>query len=104
MNIDFVEPVYPIDCFAPMAFIEILNLILLSENIVELNRHLLQRNFGFSYRKLSGYFRWTYGNECFTLWQRTCFDAESCFRQEVLAFKFADMVRADRRREHSVIN
>ena len=38
MNINFLGPVLPTDSFTQMAFVEILNIILTSDNIVDVNR------------------------------------------------------------------
>ena len=40
MNINFLGPVLPTDSFTQMAFVEILNIILTSDNIVDVNRML----------------------------------------------------------------
>ena len=44
MNINFLGPVLPTDSFTQMAFVEILNIILTSNNIVDVNRMLIGRN------------------------------------------------------------
>ena len=42
MNINFLGPVLPTDSFTQMAFVEILNIILTSDNIVDVNRMLME--------------------------------------------------------------
>ncbi len=44
MNINFLGPVFPTDPYAQMAFVEILNTLLVANNIMEVNRMLIHRN------------------------------------------------------------
>lgn len=44
MNINFLGPVLPTDSFTQMAFVEILNIILTSDNIVDVNRMNYNKN------------------------------------------------------------
>lgn len=96
MHIEFTAPVYPVDDCSERAFLEILNLILLSKHIVELNRQLIHRNTAPRYRQLSGYFRWSFAGNSFTLWQRTAFGSEECFRPEILSLHFGALLCRDR--------
>ena len=68
MNINFLGPVFPTDPYAQMAFVEILNTLLVANNIMEVNRMLIHRNANPAYGSLSGYFRWSYAGNHFTLW------------------------------------
>lgn len=83
MNIDFTGPVYPVDRYAQSAFIEILNIIQLSENVTELSVKLVNHNYNPRYRTLSGYFKWSYENHSFTIWQRTLYKSDTCFANPV---------------------
>ena len=56
MNINFLGPVLPTDSFTQMAFVEILNIILTSDNIVDVNRMLIGRNVNPVFGSLSGHF------------------------------------------------
>lgn len=56
MNINFLGPVFPTDPYAQMAFVEILNTLLVANNIMEVNRMLIHRNANPAYGSLSGYF------------------------------------------------
>lgn len=94
MLIDFKGPVYPVDDISQKAFVAILNIILLSGNIAELHRRLIEQNVDPEYRKLSGYFDWSFGDHSFTLWQRTAYNSSVGFGQKVLEVGFASF--ADR--------
>ena len=96
MNIHFTGPVFPTDSLAPRAFVEILNIILLSGNIVEVNQRLINRNIHPLYRSLSGHFRWSFADDRFTLWQRTAYNSEMCFTQKILEIHFASLACKDR--------
>lgn len=96
MNIRFTAPVLPVDEHAQRAFIEILNIVLLSRHVVELNRLIIRCNTDSCYRSLSGYFRWSFAGCCFTLWQRTAFGSDVCFPQEILSLHFSTLVARDR--------
>ena len=78
MNINFLGPVLPTDSFTQMAFVEILNIILTSNNIVDVNRMLIGRNVNPTFGSLSGHFRWSYANDHFTLWQRMEYNSPVC--------------------------
>lgn len=71
MNINFLGPVLPTDSFTQMAFVEILNIILTSDNIVDVNRMLIGRNVNPTFGSLSGHFRWSYAttiSRCGSAW------------------------------------
>lgn len=71
MEISFKGPVMPIDPYSQLAFVEILNIILIAKHIMDVNRYLIARNVNPLFGSLSGYFRWSFADERFTLWQRT---------------------------------
>ena len=71
MEISFKGPVMPIDPYSQLAFVEILNIILIAKHIMDVNRYLIARNVNPQFGSLSGYFRWSFADERFTLWQRT---------------------------------
>lgn len=95
MQIELIGPVYPTSQEAVIAFTEILNLIITSENIMELNRKLLQ-NDGFG--RLSAHFIWSYANFTFSLWQRIEYGSEICFEHKLIELPFVTLVCKDRRR------
>lgn len=95
MQIEFLGPVYRTSQSAFSAFIEILNLILSSDNIMELNKKLLQRD---QFRKLSGYFIWTFTDYTFSLWQRVDYGSDICFEHKIIELPFVALVCKDRRR------
>ena len=98
MKIEFVSPVYPVDARSQRAFIEILNLILLSDHAAELKRRLRLREFDEQYRSLSGYYKWSFEDHCFTLWQRMSFGSGRCFKQEILSIHEVTLLTQDRKR------
>lgn len=48
-----------------MAFVEILNIILTSNNIMDVNKRLIGRNINPAFGSLSGHFRWSYSDQPF---------------------------------------
>ena len=44
MEISFKGPVMPIDPYSQLAFVEILNIILIAKHIMDVNRYLIARN------------------------------------------------------------
>lgn len=99
MQIEFLGPVYPTSQEAIIGFTEILNLIVSSNNIMELNCKLLQ-NDGFG--KLSGHFVWSFANFTFSLWQRIDYGSEICFDHKLIELQFVKMVCKDRRRANII--
>ncbi|HCO68468.1 MAG TPA: hypothetical protein DIT04_12025 [Dysgonomonas sp.] len=95
MQIEFMGPVYPTSQEAIIAFTEILNLIIISDNIMELNSKLLQ-NDGFG--RLSAYFIWSFANFTFSLWQRLDYGSEIYFEHKLIELKFVTLVCKDRRK------
>lgn len=104
MNIHFTGPLFPTDPLVTRAFVEILNIILLSGNIVEVNRRLIDRNIHPLYRSLSGHFRWSFADDRFTLWQRTEYNSDLCFTPGIFEIHFASLVCKDRRRINTINN
>lgn len=104
MNIHFTGPLFPTDPLVPGAFVEILNIILLSTNIVEVNHRLINRNIHPLYRSLSGHFRWSFADDRFTLWQRTEYNSDLCFTQSIFEIHFASLVCKDRTRINAINN
>lgn len=95
MQIEFLGPVYHTSQNAVNAFTEILNLIILSDNIIELNKKLLQRD---QFAKLSGYFIWTFTDYTFSLWQRVDYGSYLCFEHKLIELQFVTLICKDRRR------
>ena len=104
MNINFLGPVLPTDHFAQVAFVEILNILLMSNNIVDVNRMLICRNLNPSFGSLSGHFRWSYSNNHFTLWQRMEYNSPVCFRQSIFSIHFGMLASRDRQRNTPILN
>ena len=67
MEINFKGPVMPVDPYSQMAFVEILNILLTAGHIVDVNRFLINRNANPLFGSLSGYFRWSFSDNHFTL-------------------------------------
>lgn len=104
MNINFLGPVLPTDSFTQMAFVEILNIILTSDNIVDVNQMLIGRNVNPTFGSLSGHFRWSYANDHFTLWQRMEYNSPICFGQRIFSIHFGMLASRDRKRNNMIMN
>ena len=63
MEISFKGPVMPIDPYSQLAFVEILNIILIAKHIMDVNRYLIARNVNPLFGSLSGYFRWSFADD-----------------------------------------
>lgn len=104
MKLNFKGPVMPIDPYSQLAFIEILNIVLIARNIVDVNRMLIARNANPQFGSLSGYFRWSYADDRFTLWQRTEYNSHICFNHRILDLPFCMLVAKDDERDNRVFN
>ena len=92
MEISFKGPVMPIDPYSQLAFVEILNIILIARNV--------NPQFG----SLSGYFRWSFADERFTLWQRTDYNSDMCFSHRILDMPFCMLAAKDKENDERVFN
>lgn len=97
MTLTFQNTVYPVDDQCGKAFITILNLILLSDNIVHFNRDLIAANRMAPYLLLSGYFKWSFTGCKFTLRQRVCYGSEVCFDDDILEFPYEYLLKKGKR-------
>lgn len=104
MKMNFIGPIFPTDPCAVRAFVEIMNIILMSANIMEVNKRLIERNVHPHYRSLSGYFRWSFDNDRFTLWQRTEYNSTVCFGCRILEIHFSVLVCEDRVKANAISN
>lgn len=95
MQIEFLGPVYHTSRQAVHAFTDILNLIISSDNIMELSKKLSQRDRS---GLLSAHFLWSYRDYTFSLWQRTGYGSELCFSHKLIELQFVTLVCKDRRR------
>lgn len=101
MQIRFVSPVYTVDEHVHRAFVEVLNLVLLSDHIAELDRRLKLNDVG---GRLSGDFKWSFADHNFTLWQRMSFGGREYFKPEILSLHHVTLVCGDRERACAVKN
>lgn len=101
MQIEFLGSAYPTSREAIDAFTNILNLLVSSKNIMEVNNKLLQRD-GFG--RLSAHFVWTFSNYTFSLWQRMDYGSDICFEHKLLKLPFVMLVCKDRRRWEITLN
>ena len=92
MEISFKGPVMPIDPYSQLAFVEILNIILIARNV--------NPQFG----SLSGYFLWSFADERFTLWQRTDYNSDMCFSHRILDMPFCMLAVKDKENDERVFN
>ena len=104
MEINFKGPVMPIDPYSQLAFVEILNIILTAGHIVDVNRFLIRRNVNPRFGSLSGYFRWSFAEERFTLWQRTDYNSTMCFSHRILDLPFGVLAAKDNGKETEFLN
>ena len=104
MNINFLGPVLPTDPYAQMAFVEILNTLLVANNIMVVNIMLIHRYANPAYGSLSGYFRWSYAGNHFTLWQRVEYNSPVCFGQRIFSIHFGMLASRDRERDSPTLN
>jgi len=95
MQIEFLGPVYPTSQDAIKAFTDILNLIISSKNIMEVNKRLLQEEYSSS---LSAHFVWSFSNYTFSLWQRIAYGSDICFEHKLIELPFVTLVCKDRRK------
>lgn len=98
MTIQITDTVCSVDSYSQLAFIEILNTIVLSEHIVELNRRLISRDRESMAPRLAGYYKWKFADNTFTLWQRTGYNSSICFTKKLLEVEFRSFVSPDRER------
>lgn len=96
MKINHMAPLYPTGPDVDRAFSEIVNIILMSCNIMELNRLLIMRNMNIAYGSLSGHFHWSFRFDCFTVWQRTGYNHPTCFPQRTIMMRYPEIAAADR--------
>ena len=104
MEISFKGPVMPIDPYSQLAFVEILNIILIAKHIMDVNRYLIARNVNPQFGSLSGYFRWSFANDRFTLWQRTDYNSDMCFSHRILDMPFCMLAAKDKENDERVFN
>ncbi len=104
MEIDFKGPVMPIDPYSQLAFVEILNIMLIARHIMDVNRYLMARNVNPQFGSLSGYFRWPFVDDRFTLWQRTGYNSDMCFTHRILEMPFCRLAAKHNRNDDRVFN
>lgn len=98
MTIQITDAVCSVDSYSQLAFIEILNIIVLSEHIVELNRRLIAHDREKSGPRLGGYYKWKFSDNTLTIWQRTGYNSSICFTNKLLEVEFRSFVTPDRER------
>lgn len=104
MEINFNGPVIPVDAYSQMAFVEILNILLTAGHIVDVNRLLIKRNASPQFGSLSGYFRWSFAGDRFTLWQRMDYNSMLCFNPGILEIHFGALAARDNGKDINVFN
>lgn len=97
-------PVMPIDPYSQLAFVEILNILLTAGHIVDVNRFLISRNVNPQFGSLSGYFRWSFAGDHFTLWQRTDYNSTLCFNHRILDLPFGVLAAKDSGKDKETAN
>lgn len=104
MKIEHLSPLHPTDQRVYPAYSEIINILLLSRHIVDMNRMLIQRNIGHGYGSLSGHSHWSFRNDCFTLWQRTGYNRLTCFPQRIIVAHFSSISARDKELDNMSLN
>ena len=72
--------------------------------IVDVNRFLINRNANPRFGSLSGYFRWSFSDNHFTLWQRVEYNSPLCFSRRIFSIHFGMLASRDRKRDNTVMN
>lgn len=104
MKIEFKSQIMPVDAYSQLAFVEILNIILVARHIVDVNRLLIDRNANPRFGSLSGYFRWTFTGDRFMLWQRMDYNSMLCFNPGILEIHFGALAARDNRKDTDMFN
>ena len=104
MEINFKGPVMAIYPYSLLVFVEILNIILIAKHIMDVNRYLIDRNVNPLFGSLSGYFRWSFANDRFTLWQRTDYKSDMCFPHRILDMPFCMLATKDKENDKRTFN
>ena len=74
------------------------------KHIMDVNRYLIARNVNPLFGSLSGYFRWSFADERFTLWQRTDYNSDMCFSHRILDMPFCMLAARDKENDERVFN
>ncbi len=69
-------------------------------HIVDVNRFLINRNANPLFGSLSGYFRWSFSDNHFTLWQRVEYNSPLCFSRRIFSIHFGMLASRDRKKTH----
>lgn len=93
MTIKFHNAIYPVDSLCGLAFITMLNMLLLCPNIVELNKCLIFRDTLYPGIRLSGYFQWEFTQETFIVRQRLGYGTRGCFPGKILDIHYRHMIK-----------
>ena len=93
----------PVDPYSQMAFVEILNILLTAGHIVDVNKFLINRNTNPLFGSLSGYFRWSFSDDHFTLWQRVEYNSPIFFSRRIFSIHFGVLASRDRERNKSCL-
>ena len=104
MEINFKGPVMPVDPYSQRGFVEILNIRLTAGHIVDVNRFLINRNANPLFGSLSGYFRWSFSDDHFTLWQRVEYNSPICFSRRIFSIHFGTLASRDRKKDSLTLN
>ena len=94
----------PIDPYSQLAFVEILNILLTAGHIVDVNHFLISMNVNPQVGSLSGYFRWSFAGDHFTLWQRTDYNSTLCFNHRILDLPFGVLAAKDNGKDMETAN
>ena len=65
---------------------------------------LISRNVNPQFGSLSGYFRWSFAGDRFTLWQRTDYNSTLCFNHRILDLPFGVLAAKDSGKDKETAN
>ena len=71
---------------------------------MDVNRFLISRNVNPQFGSLSGYFRWSFAGDRFTLWQRTDYNSTLCFNHRILDLPFGVLAAKDNGKDSDIFN
>ena len=94
----------PVDPYSQMAFVEILNILLTAGSHRGCEQVPDNRNANPLFGSLSGYFRWSFSDNHFTLWQRVEYNSPLCFSRRIFSIHFGMLASRDRKRDNTVMN
>ena len=95
MKIKFMSSIILTDQIVARTFVEIMNVILMSKNLGEMNMNLNRHPSSHEYRALTSYFRWHWAEDHFVLYQKIEYNSPLHFKTPLLVILFGDIQAND---------